>query len=188
MCEVEKIKRDLKGKLSEYRYNYSLNVASVSRDLAEIYNVDLNKAYVAGLLHDIAKEFSEEENRYYLKQYHLPRVLLNAKYKKILHSYIGSCYVKDVYNMDEDVVNAIKYHTTASPKMDMLAKIVFVADKIDPNKTYPGIEEERRLAYINIDAALKLCLENNINKLKSNGKKPHRNTLKTLKMLKKLDI
>lgn len=188
MYEVEKTLKDLKEKLGEYRYNHCLNVASISKSLAEIYNVDPTKAYITGLLHDIAKEFTEEENKYYLKKYHLPRRLLKDKYKKILHSYIGACYVKDVYNMDDDVVNAVKYHTTASPKMDMLSKIVFVADKIDPNKKYPGIEEERRLAYENIDAALKLCLENNIKKLANSGKKPHKDTLKTLKMLKKLDI
>jgi len=69
--------------------------------------------------------------------------------------------------------------------MDMLAKILFVADKIEPNKDYIGIEEERELAYIDIDEALVLCLENNIKKLESKGRKPHRDTVKTLKKLKK---
>ena len=66
MYEVEKIKEDLKKMLSEKRYNHSLNVASVAKELASIYNVNEEKAYLAGLTHDIAKEFNEEENKYYI--------------------------------------------------------------------------------------------------------------------------
>lgn len=188
MYEVEKIKKDLEKTLSEYRYNHSLNVASVAADLAKLYQVDVEKAYVTGLIHDIAKEFTDEENKYYVKKYKLPKKFLKEKYKKILHSYVGAVYIKDVYNMPDDICEAVKFHTTASPNMDTLAKVLFVADKIEPNKDYIGIEEERRLAYINIDTSLKLCLENNIEKLKSKGKKPHKNTVKTLRLLKKLDI
>lgn len=188
MYEVEKIKQDLKCMLSEKRYNHSLNVAEVAKELASIYNVDKEKAYMAGLTHDIAKEFNEEENKYYLDKYNLSKSLLNSKYKKILHANIGAKYVKDKYNLDDDICRAIDIHTIASPNMDMLAKILFVADKIEPNKDYIGIEEERRLAYINIDASLKLCLENNIKSLISKGKQPHKNTIDTLNLLKKLDI
>ena len=188
MYEVEKIKEDLKCMLSERRYNHSLNVAEVAKELASIYNVNEDKAYIAGLTHDIAKEFSEEENRYYINKYNLSESLLNSEYKKILHAHIGAKYVKDKYNLDDDICKAINVHTVASPNMDILAKILFVADKIEPNKDYIGIEEERRLAYINIDASLKLCLENNIKSLISKGKQPHKNTIETLNLLKKLDI
>lgn len=188
MYEVSKIKADLKNMLSEHRYNHSLNVADVSRKLAQIYHVDEEKAYLAGLTHDIAKEFTEEENQYYLNKYNLSEDLLKPKYKKILHAYIGALYVKDKYNLSEDICNAINVHTIASPDMDMLAKILFVADKIEPNKDYIGIEEERYLAYLNINKALILCLENNIKTLESKGKAPHQNTINTLNSLKKLDI
>lgn len=188
MYEVEKIKEDLRGMLSERRYNHSLNVASVAKELASIYNVDEEKAYIAGITHDIAKEFSEKENKYYIKRYSLDESLLNPFYKKILHAHIGAKYVKDKYNLDDDISDAIDVHTIASPDMDTLAKILFVADKIEPNKDYVGIEEERRLAYINIDESLKLCLENNIKSLISKGKQPHNNTIATLNLLKKLDI
>lgn len=188
MYEVEKIKEDLRCMLSKRRYNHSLNVASVAKELASIYNVDEEKAYVAGLTHDIAKEFSDEENKYYLNSYHLDEYLLSDEYKKILHAYIGAKYVKDKYNLDDDICDAINVHTIASPDMDMLAKILFVADKIEPNKDYIGIEDERRLAYINIDESLKLCLENNIKSLAFKGKQPHKNTIDTLNLLKKLDI
>ena len=84
--------------------------------------------------------------------------LLSDEYKKILHAHIGAKYVKEKYNLDDDIVKAIDVHTVAAPDMDILAKILFVADKIEPNKDYIGIEEERRLAYINIDKALKFSI------------------------------
>lgn len=188
MYEVSKIKEDLEKMLSEHRYQHSLNVAEVSQKLATIYNVSEEKAYIAGLTHDIAKEFTDEENRYYLKKYQLPESLLNPEYKKILHANIGALYVKDKYNLDDDICKAINVHTVASPDMDTLAKIIFVADKIEPNKSYIGIEEERKLATTNIDKALMLCLENNIKTLESKGKIPHQDTINTLNLLKKLDI
>lgn len=188
MYEVSKIKEDLKNMLSEKRYNHCLNVAEVCQKLAQIYQVDEEKAYVAGLTHDIAKEFTPTENEYYVDKYQLSKNLLKDEYKKILHAHIGALYVKDKYNLASDIVNAIDVHTIASPDMDMLAKILFVADKIEPNKDYLGIEEERKLAYINIDKALILCLENNIKTLELKGKNPHQDTIATLNLLKKLDI
>lgn len=185
MTEVKKIKKDLEKMLSEYRYNHSLNVAEVSRKLAVHYKVDDERAYLAGLLHDIAKEFTVEENEYYVKKYKMPKKILRKEFKKILHAYVGAKYIKDVYGVDDDICRAVYVHTVAAPDMDMLAKILFVADKIDPNKEYIGIEEERELAYIDINKALILCLENNIKKLEASGKKPHKDTVKTLKKLKK---
>ena len=185
MYEVEKIKNDLERMLSEYRYNHSLNVAKVAEELAGIYNVDKEKAYLTGLVHDIAKEFTDEENKYYIKKYKLSSKLLKKEFKKILHAYVGASYLKDVYNLDDDICKAVYVHTVASPDMDLLAKILFVADKIEPNKDYIGIDEERELAYQDINNALILCLENNIKKLESKGKRPHKNTIKTLKKLTK---
>ena len=83
MSSVEVIKRDLKGMLSEYRYLHCLRVAELSRELAHIYHVDVYKAYLAGLVHDIAKEFSVDDNKNIIYKYNLPIELLNRDYSKI---------------------------------------------------------------------------------------------------------
>ena len=182
MYDLEEIKKDLKNKLSEYRYNHSLNVAEVSMELASIYGIDKGKAYLAGLVHDIAKEFSDEENEYYINKYKLPKI--SEEFRRIIHSYVGDVYLKEMYNMDEEICKAVRVHTTASTDMTLLDKIVFVADKIEPGKDYPGIEEEREIARKNIDEAVLLCLENNYKKLISKGKKVYPLSLEVLNYFK----
>lgn len=182
MYDVDKIKDDLKNSLSEYRYNHSLNVANECVRLASIYGVDKNKAYLAGLVHDIAKEFSDEDNLYYINKYNLPKFEL--EYKKIIHSYVGSVYLKEKYNMDEEICRAVRVHTVADIDMSLLDKIVFVADKIEIGKNYPGIEEERAIANIDIDKALLLCLENNYKKLEKQGRNMYPSTLKVMNYYK----
>ena len=182
MYDLEMLEKDLRSRLSEYRFKHSVNVALVACELASIYGVDIKKAYLAGLVHDVAKEFSDEENEYYINKYNIPR--FDVGFKKIIHSFVGAVYLKEKYDMDSDICNAVMYHTVGDENMDLLAKIVFVADKIEPGKDYVGIEEERIVARENIDEALIMCLENNKKKLEKNGKEMNDMSLKVLKKLK----
>jgi nicotinate-nucleotide adenylyltransferase len=102
MSDVEKIKSDLRSLLSEYRYLHSLRVAEVAKGLAACYSYDIEKAYATGLVHDIAKEFSDEENRDIVSKYHLPIELLNKNYRKMLHADIGAVIAKNVYGFDDE--------------------------------------------------------------------------------------
>jgi len=183
MYNLEEIKKDLRMKLSDYRYNHSLSVALVCIELANIYNVDKDKAYVVGLVHDIAKEFSDEENIYYIEKYNLPRV--DDEFKRIVHGEVGAAYLREKYNMDDEVCEAVRVHSIGSTDMTMLDKILFVADKIEPGKDYPGIEDERRVAKEDIDKALLLCLENNYKQLIGKGRRMHPISLEVLDNLKK---
>ena len=184
MSNVEKIKSDLKEMLSEYRYLHSLRVADVALELASIYAYDQDKAYLTGLVHDIAKEFTYEENLDIIKRYHLPMSLLHNNYHKILHSDIGAIVVRERYGLDEEISHAIFCHTTGDIPMNLLDRILFVADKIEPGKKYNGIEEERRLAYTNLNEALILCIENNQKKLIREKKNICPRSIRVLKYLK----
>lgn len=184
MYDIDLLKKDLEGLLSEKRYKHSLSVAAVAMELANIYGIDKDKAYLAGMVHDIAKEFSDEENDYYIEKYNLPKV--EEEYKRIIHSYVGAVYLKEKYNMDDDICGAVSVHTTGSLNMSMLDKIVFVSDKIEPGKDYPGIDEERKLAKEDIDKCVILCLENNYRKLLSKGKRMHPLSSKVLCKLKNI--
>lgn len=184
MYDIDLLKKDLEELLSEKRYKHSLSVAAVAMELANIYGIDKDKAYLAGLVHDIAKEFSYEENMYYIEKYKLPEI--EEEYKRIIHSYVGAVYLKEKYNMDDDICEAVRVHTTGSMDMSLLDKIVFIADKIEPGKNYPGIDEERIVAKEDIDKALILCLENNYKKLLSKGKRMHPLSLELLYKLKNI--
>ena len=128
-------------------------------------------------------EFTDKENEDFIKKYNLPKELLNAENKNMIHGFTASILVKEKYNFTEDMVLAIRYHTTGYPNMDLLAKIVYLADKIEKGKDYPGIEEERLIAYQNIDKAIILCLKNQIKHLKEKNKVINKMGYETLQFL-----
>lgn len=183
MVSLEKIKLDLENSLSRNRYEHSLRVAEEARKLAKCYGVDLENAYLAGLLHDIAKEYDYDLNKYWVDKYSLSTELLDSNNKKICHAEIGAVVSLELYGVNKDICQAIKYHTIGNVNMTLLDKIIFIADKIESGKDYPGIIKERELAYRNIDEALILCLQNSKKKLENDGKKFNDESEKLLNLL-----
>ena len=182
--QIDSIRDDLKKRLSEYRYEHSIRVAEMARKLASFYGENEEDAYLAGLVHDVAKEFTEEENLYWLERYGLSKELLYSKFRRVVHSEVGSVVVKELYGVDDRIAQAVLYHTVGNVQMSLLDKIVFVADKIELGKDYPGILEERKMAFQDIDETLILCLVNNQKKLESNGKEMHPDSLVLLNNLR----
>ena len=181
---IESIKEYLKNNLSEYRYNHSISVMEEAKKLAIHYNCDVDKAMLCGLTHDIAKEYSNTQNEEIIKKYKISKDMLDDFSSKTIHGLIGSFVVIDKYNFSSDMVNAIRYHTTGYPSMDLLSKIIYLADKIESGKNYPMIDEERRLAYLDIDKAIVFCLENQIRHLKEKNKPINKLAIDTLESLK----
>lgn len=168
---ILEIKEEIKNKLSTYRYQHSINVMEEAVKLARYYGVGEDKCKICALTHDMAKEFSEEENKRFIEKYELPEDILLKENKNLLHGYIAAIIVKEKYGFTDDMVKAVKYHSTGYVGMDMLAKIIYLADKIEKGKDYPGIGEERYYAYKDIDKAIVICLCNQIKKLVKDGKK-----------------
>ena len=169
---LEKIKEDLKQNLSEKRYIHSIGVMEMSEELAKIYNVDVQTAKLAGLLHDIAKEMPKEDMLKYVKENNIEITEVESINVGILHGKIGADIAKKKYNISEQIQKAIEYHTTTNPNMDTLAKIVYVADKIELNRKSDNfdIETERKLAKENLDKALLLILDNTTKYLIDNNR------------------
>ena len=152
---IEKIKLDLKEILSEFRYNHSIGVMEKSIELARIYGEDEDKAALAGLTHDIAKEIPDEEAFKIAEKNNIQLDEVERMHTRLLHGPIGAYIVKEKYGFDEQIQDAIKYHTASYYKMDMLAKILYVADKIEETrKSSPIIEEWRKVAREDIDQAI----------------------------------
>ena len=180
MYDIKQIKLDLKNILSDYRYQHSLMVANEAKKLANYYKIDSNKAYVAGLLHDIAKEFSEEENEKYIKKYNIDSKYTSIDLRAAIHSYIGAYYAYEKYNIDLDIMHSIMYHTLGSPNMNNFDKIILISDKLGRNnKDY----ELEKLAYDNLDKAIIYIFEKQKNKLKEKGKDLHEDSLMLLNKL-----
>lgn len=183
--KIDQINEDLKKSLSPKRYNHSIMVAKEAKSLAKHYHINEDKAYLAGLIHDIAKELTEEENIYCVEKGKLSKNLENKENINIKHADIGAVIAKEKYNLDDDICNAIKYHTIGNKNMDLLAKIIYIADKIGREKIPEALKPVKELAYQNINKALLYCLEKQKIRLKEKGIKIHDDTEELLKELQK---
>lgn len=173
ILSIEDIQSMLKNDLTPKRYEHTLGVMDMSVKLAEIYGVDVNKACLAGLLHDCAKympinEMHEICERYFVK-------LNDIEYNEVglLHSKAGACYAIEKYGIkDQDIINAIMYHTTGKPDMTLLEKIIYVADYIEVNRNHsPKLPEYRERVLTDLDSVLTDILLDCINYVKSQGHK-----------------
>lgn len=164
---IEKIKKDLQEMLSEKRYNHSIGVMNKAIELAKIYGVDENKAALAGLTHDIAKEIPDEEALKFASDNNveIDDFIKNINHK-LLHGKIGAIIVKQRYGFDEQIQKAIEFHTEGTPDFDMLGKIVFVADKTEDLRKGPAeIDIWRKISKEDIDEAIIQIINFNIKKL-----------------------
>lgn len=188
MYNIEKIKEDLKSILSPFRFEHSLLVAEEAQKLASHYNYDSQKAYITGLVHDIAKDFDDLQNSKWINKYHLSGDIFTPEYKNIVHANIGAIVVKEWYEFDTEICNAVCYHAIGNISMGLLDKIVFIADKIARKITTPLIEELKFLAYKNLDKALEVYLKSQISELESRGLKMHPISLRLLSSLEKNNL
>ncbi len=157
---LNRINNDLKNTLSEKRYKHSLGVMKKAEELASIYGIDTNVAKLTGLAHDIGKEFSDEEMLKYAKENNIEVDNVEKVNVGLLHAKIGADICKKKYNFTLEMQNAIKYHTVGNENMDLLAKIIFVADKTEEGRNYKKDEKNeqlqkvRELSKIDINKAL----------------------------------
>jgi len=151
--------------LSDFRYTHCLRVEKVSRGLAAEFGGDVERAGLAGLLHDYAKERTNQEFIEVIKSKNLDPELLNYN-NAIWHGIVGAEIIKDELGIyDEDVLNAIRRHTVGATNMTQVDKCVFVADFIEPNRDFPGIDEARSYAKDSLDAAVAFELKHSLQHL-----------------------
>ena len=180
---IEQLRTQVKEALcsDNMRYQHTLGVANTSACLAMCHGADMNKAYIAGLLHDCAKCVPDDVKIAECKQFGLPISDIEFESPYLLHSKLGAYYAKHIYNVkDEEICSAIQWHTTGKPAMTLLEKIVFIADYIEPNRReIPGLSKIRQIVFQNIDQAICLSSERTIRYLEDNGNKIDPMTIKT---------
>lgn len=154
--EGRRIKRKLRSELKESRYIHTLGVAEESSSLAKRYGEDERKAYIAGLLHDCAKNFDREKTFALCEKYSVELDDVLKKQPDLIHSFLGAAVARYEYGVeDEDILNAIRYHTTGRADMSSLEMIVYLADMIEPNRSfYEGLDKIRKLAYYDLKSAV----------------------------------
>ena len=149
----------MKERLNEKRYHHSLEVAKEAKRLALKYGCDSNKAYFAGLLHDITKNTPDEKQLQIISDFDIILTDIELGAKKLWHAITGAAYVKNVLKIDdEEIINAIRYHTTAKANMSLLEKVLYLADFTSADRDYEDVDIMRKLVDESLQGALKYAL------------------------------
>ena len=161
--KLKKYEKEIRDRIGEKRFLHTLRVRDTALELAKIHGVDQEKAEVAGFLHDCAKIRDHEDLIKAAKKSGLLLTKEMQKAPQIIHSYLGAIYARDLYGIeDEEILNAISYHTTGRANMSDLEKIIFLADYIEPMRNFDGVERARELAREDLDAAMYFALNNTL--------------------------
>lgn len=152
---LDDYKNIIREKMGDYRYTHSINVSKEARSLAKLYGADEQKAELAGLLHDITKEFDKEEQLKIINNGGIILDSIQLKVPKLWHSISGSVYIKTELNIiDNDIVNAVRYHTTGRAGMSLLEKIIYVADFTSADRKYRGAATMRAKSLKSLEEAM----------------------------------
>lgn len=169
----KELRKKVKKNISKNRYEHTLGVEFTSASLAMRYDSALiNKARIAGILHDCAKNIGEDKLIKVCKDNNLPISEYDKKNaESLLHGRVGAIYAGEIYDIDDmEIIDAIKYHTLGRPQMTLLEKIVFTADYIEPGRDKAAnLELIRRTAFLDIDEAVYLIVRDTIDYLKNKG-------------------
>jgi len=179
MQSEKEIEEYLKKNLKANRFEHSLGVKRTAVLLAKQYKVDERKANLAGLIHDCAKSLSDKEIIDLVTAEGLKISKVCFKSPQIMHGLAGSIVARNVFKVkDEEILNAVTYHTTGRKNMTTLEKIIFLADFIEPGRNFFGVETLRALAYKDLERALFLALNNTINYVITKGELLHLDTVR----------
>lgn len=167
--KITKILKKLQKELDAERYQHTLGVMYTAASLAMCHGEDIEHALIAGALHDCAKCIPGREKIKLCKKYNLEVTLVEEKNPSLLHAKLGAYLAQKKYDIvDQDILNAIKSHTTGRPEMTLLEKIIYIADYMEPGRTeLPNMAEVRTLAFKNIDDCLYRILEDSLVYLKT---------------------
>ncbi len=160
----------MKELLDEELFLHSEGVAGAARQLACSYGADGDKACLAGYLHDYGKRYSAKELARLAAQMQVKIDPVSLKEPRLLHAPVGALLLKrDLGLDDEDILTAVRFHTTGVPGMSLLDKILYLADYIEPGRDYEGVSEIRKLAENSLEQALLAAVDNTIRSVLRRG-------------------
>lgn len=172
------MEKKLLDNIGEKRYFHSLRVVDVATSLAKKYNIDINQAQTAAILHDCAK-FEDRTNL--LKMASKFDIIIDNVMNhniELIHGPLGAKIAELEYDVEDvEIINAIRYHTTGRQNMTMLDKIIYISDYIEPRRKFKGVEKVREMAFIDIDSSVLLAIEDTIKFLIEKGRVIHFDTI-----------
>lgn len=168
MDSINKIKAHIENNFSEKRKVHTYGVVKTAIELAKQYGCDVYKAELAALFHDLYRSIPVNVLNYHVKHLELDKKYMDNP--NLSHGKIAAEMIQRDYGItDQDVINAVSYHTTGRPNMSLLEKIIYIADAIEPNRNYPGVKELREVVKEDLDKACYLSLSRTIDYVTSEG-------------------
>jgi len=166
----ERLLAQIRAQMNQKRYDHTLGVAASAIELAHRYGADPVQAELAALLHDYCKCWPVEKMRDVLVRYDLPQELIEGD-KELWHAFAGAIVIQQELGVtDPAILNAVRYHTTGRKEMTLLEKVICVADYIEPNRSFNGVEEIRERSKHDLDVALAFAFGGTITHLIERGK------------------
>ncbi len=166
----DQCRRIIKERFDDELFRHSLGTADTALKLAEFYGADTNKAYLAGLVHDFGKLYSKDELLEKARTMGLSLDKLARRHKRLLHAPVGAALISVELGIDDpDIAGAVSYHTTGHSSMSMLEKVIYLADFIEPNRDFKGVEAARKAAFKGVDRALLIVVDNSIRSVLDRG-------------------
>lgn len=178
--DLVKLEESVKKKLSPKRFNHSKRVMETALVLAEKHEVDLEKIKIAALLHDYAKDLKAIEMVRLIERSGGSVSSLELAEAEILHGPVAAIIAREEFLIeDKDILESIKYHTTGNVGLSKLAKIIYLADAIEPSRQYPGLKKIRETVEEDLDMALLLSLDSTLEYLIQKGRLIHPLSIET---------
>jgi predicted HD superfamily hydrolase involved in NAD metabolism len=181
---IENAEALARSRLSEGRYGHTMRVANTAADLARVHGLDEDRTRLSALIHDAARETGPEEFLRLAQEWELPVGEPERQSPKLLHGPVAAELARRELGVeDEEILKAVRAHTTGKPGMGPLALALYVADKIEPARDYPSVERLRRLAREDLHAAATESLRRAIAHNEERGKDVHPSSREALEWL-----
>ena len=177
MMTLEEMQALLKESIPGKRYKHSVNVYETALKLAEAHGLPKEKIAVSALLHDCGREVPSKDSVAKCQELGLPIDEVELHQPILLHAKLGVYNAMHKYGVaDQEILDGIMYHTTDIDGMSKLAKVVYLADMIEPGRDFPGVEELRKAVYEDLDHGLLLGLSMTIQEMEEMGNPVHHQT------------
>ena len=178
MISQHEMLRLVRERLSDKRFEHTLRVMKEAKKLAPILGADAEKANIAALLHDVTKHMPAHEQLNYCEKAGIILGVVEKNEPKILHAITGGLLARDLCGIeDEDILNAVRYHTTGRAGMSPLEKTIYLADYIEEGRDFPGVDGLRKAVYEDINKGLLKAFDNSIWEVMQKGAMIHPDTI-----------
>lgn len=175
-------------KLSYERFQHTIGVEVLAVELAKKYKLDIEAVTLAALTHDMAKEFSLQEQLKKAEEWNLIHYPEDLENPQVLHGRVASYILEKEYSIDnQDVLNAVANHTLGRPGMSKMEMLIYSADLTEPGRDFPGVDKLRQKLYHGLEEGTLACVERTLNYLRESNKSIHPLTTLTFEDLKKYD-